>query len=375
MMSSTTIQSNAFRRFVGKIQHACRSVNLIICVIVLPVSLASAKDLYVAPNGDNSLSSSANNISNPWKTILHGVYNLRAGDTLFIRGGTYTPKYTMVVKNDYANRNSGGDPNETMNAQSGTANNPVRITSYPGERAVINCSGGLRWLQLENKDYWEISNLDFVNCKGVIHISLDSAANYTTIRGNRMQMVNGGDNKAAIKLDNAGAEYTVIEGNEITGPGTGSSIHSNTSCIYLRLIKNVKIIGNVLSGAPIGIYYKHATAAGTTADTDIEIAYNYITNTGRSSLRLNTNRAFIHDNVFGANNANVTFTMANGKPGGDFNRFTHNTLVGMVLSFQNDSEGSDPYPGSYGNIVRDNLLTDKIGIHPWVQYPHDTELD
>ena len=56
-------------------------------------------------------------------------------------------------------RTYGGDPNETKNAQSGIANNPVRITSYPGACAVINCSAVSRWLQFENKNYSESSNL------------------------------------------------------------------------------------------------------------------------------------------------------------------------------------------------------------------------
>ena len=74
MMSSTTIQSYAFLRFVDKMQHACRSENLIICVNVLTASLDSAKDQYVAPNGDGSISYSANNISNPLKPNSNGKW-------------------------------------------------------------------------------------------------------------------------------------------------------------------------------------------------------------------------------------------------------------------------------------------------------------
>ena len=363
--------SSRARRKPAGIVAAGAAIAALLCGIVAP---AQAKDLYVATDGDDNVSYDSNSINNPWRTILHGVYNLRAGDTLYIRGGTYRPQYTMVVKNQTANQQS-GHPGETMNAESGTASNPIRITSQPGERAIIDCADIGAWLRLDAKDYWEISDLDFINTVAVVVLGEDSTADNNTIRGNRITMNRGGDNTAAVKIWGERAEFTVIEANDIIGPGTGSSIHSNTATIFLRRVKNVKIIGNRLSNAPMAVYYKHATLAGTAADTDIEISYNYITDTGRNAMQLNSNRAHIHNNIFGRNNAGIIFAEANGQAGGDFNVVTHNTFFQTPVTLPAQTSSGDANAGSYGNIFRDNIFWSAVGIHPYETWAHATELD
>jgi hypothetical protein len=203
----------------------------------------------------------------------------------------------------------------------------------------------------------------------------NTAAIHNTFRGNRVKMIRGGDNLAAIVLENTRPDFAVIEGNVINGPGNDNAIHANTSTIYLRRIKNVKIIGNILSDAPIGIYYKHATEAGTQADTDIEIAYNYISNTRRNAVQFNLNRAYIHDNIFGAGNASVIFAEANGTSGGDYNRLEHNTFFQTSVSLTAQNGGSDTCPGSCGNTLRDNIFWGAVGIHNGQTWPHGTSMD
>lgn len=58
----------------------------------------------------------------PWKTLKYALRQLEAGDTLYLRDGTY---YEHAVL-----------------SQSGTEDAPITIQSYPGESAVID--GGLR---------------------------------------------------------------------------------------------------------------------------------------------------------------------------------------------------------------------------------------
>jgi regulator of RNase E activity RraA len=58
----------------------------------------------------------------PWKTLGHALKQLKPGDTLYLRGGTYYEKVRL--------------------SQSGTADGPIVIASYPGEMAIID--GGLR---------------------------------------------------------------------------------------------------------------------------------------------------------------------------------------------------------------------------------------
>jgi hypothetical protein len=69
----------------------------------------------------------------PWKTIQHGVKRLKAGETLYLRGGTYYEKAALT--------------------RSGTAEAPIVIASYPGELAVLD--GGLREFFESPQTSWE----------------------------------------------------------------------------------------------------------------------------------------------------------------------------------------------------------------------------
>ncbi len=58
----------------------------------------------------------------PWKTLAHAQRQLKPGETLYLRGGTYYEKFALT--------------------KSGTVEKPITIASYPGELAIID--GGLR---------------------------------------------------------------------------------------------------------------------------------------------------------------------------------------------------------------------------------------
>jgi hypothetical protein len=69
----------------------------------------------------------------PWKTIGHAIRQLQAGDTLYLRGGSYFENvYVSLV---------------------GTPEKPIVIRSYPGEQAVID--GAIPELQLAAESAWE----------------------------------------------------------------------------------------------------------------------------------------------------------------------------------------------------------------------------
>lgn len=69
----------------------------------------------------------------PWKSVQHGVQRLKAGDTLYLRGGVYYEKVRVT--------------------RSGTAEAPIIIASYPGELAVLD--GGLREFYESPESSWE----------------------------------------------------------------------------------------------------------------------------------------------------------------------------------------------------------------------------
>ncbi len=69
----------------------------------------------------------------PWKTVGHALAQLKPGDTLYLRGGTYYECVTVAV--------------------CGTAERPITIRSYPGELAVLD--GGLREFYEDPAGAWE----------------------------------------------------------------------------------------------------------------------------------------------------------------------------------------------------------------------------
>ena len=69
----------------------------------------------------------------PWKSLAHATRQLKPGDTLYLRGGTFYEKVALT--------------------RSGTTNAPITIASFPGELAVID--GGLREFAESPATSWE----------------------------------------------------------------------------------------------------------------------------------------------------------------------------------------------------------------------------
>jgi hypothetical protein len=324
-----------------------------------------AKDLYVAPTGNNTVSYADNSINSPWASIEHGLYNLKAGDRLLIRGGTYTPKYPVWLSSDYNRQTKGGDPNEKNNAESGTASQPIVVQNYQDEKVtvnLVNVTSNLMgaYVYLDNKSYWTFRGLTFVNSMMVFVVGEDARSTNNTFEALNITANRGGDNAGGIHLWGANADYAQILNCVIKGPG--QNVHLNTSTIYVKGVNNLKILGNVLSDAPIGIYFKHRNSATSASQANIEIAYNYVTNTSRTSMEFNGNYARIHDNIFGIGTTAAHFGDANGGAGGDYNQILHNTFLSGSLNFDSAIEGGDPYPGVVGNNVVNNIFQSQLEV-------------
>jgi Protein of unknown function (DUF1565) len=88
---------------------------------------------YVSPSGSDS---AGGTVGAPFKTLAHALPLLRAGDTLVVRGGTYTEnvKPSLAV---------------------GTASSRITVIAYPGERPIIK---GLLWLS--GASYWTLDGIN-----------------------------------------------------------------------------------------------------------------------------------------------------------------------------------------------------------------------
>lgn len=77
------------------------------------------KTYYVAPWGDDK---SDGSLTTPWKTLQHAISNLGTGGSLLIREGTYRESVSLK--------------------QSGSSENPIIISVFQGEAAVLDRGGG-----------------------------------------------------------------------------------------------------------------------------------------------------------------------------------------------------------------------------------------
>ena len=142
---------------------------------------APAKDFYLAPGGTGN----GMTIDKPFGDPIKAFAALKAGDVLYVRGGTYHLSQTIKVN------------------QTGTADKRICVFAYPGdtERPVFDFSGQPRSTSTEAASY-----------RGVMH---NIGANYWHYRG--LDFCHAADN--GMKLEGS---YCVVElcrfyGNEDTG--------------------------------------------------------------------------------------------------------------------------------------------------------------
>lgn len=82
--------------------------------------LAAGPKFYL--DGERGNDANAGSEQSPWQTLAHALRQLKPGDTLYLRGGTYHEKVAL--------------------SRSGTAEKPITVAAHPGELVVID--GGLR---------------------------------------------------------------------------------------------------------------------------------------------------------------------------------------------------------------------------------------
>lgn len=140
-----------------------------------------AADFYIAPGGSNSNSGA---IGSPWGTFDYAIDNINPGDTLFVRGGTYSLNSRIRIQS-----NDGG-----------TSTNPVNIWSYPGETPVL--------------DFASMSNSLWGSSSGR-GIQIDDGADWVHIKGLTIQ--NARDNGIWSGANNGTFEQNVTRWNGDSG--------------------------------------------------------------------------------------------------------------------------------------------------------------
>ncbi|HVG53701.1 MAG TPA: right-handed parallel beta-helix repeat-containing protein [Vicinamibacterales bacterium] len=167
--------------------------------------------VYVAPGGSDS---NAGTADAPWLTISHAVAQLRAGDTLLMRGGVYAGTANVI-------------DSERFPVPSGTSwNNAVTIAALPGEPVILRPDGGLQAIRLTTSAphflVFQDFVIDMVNQMtpsmqgGPSAIYVSSGAHH-----NRFQRLDVGNNAGN------GIEFSDNNGNSPFNEVLQCSIHDN----------------------------------------------------------------------------------------------------------------------------------------------------
>ncbi|MEN8445914.1 MAG: DUF1565 domain-containing protein, partial [Cyanobacteria bacterium J06555_13] len=112
----------------------------------------TGRTFFIAPNGSDR---NAGTLNSPFATLTKANEAVQAGDTIYMRGGTYKPAIDKIIKL----------------TKSGTQAAPIRLYAYKDENPVIDgsdwtrrttASGG-KMLIDQTGDYWHVKGLEIVN--------------------------------------------------------------------------------------------------------------------------------------------------------------------------------------------------------------------
>lgn len=275
------------RRITGRSLSLFMILLLFCAIFSSGCSSATAKGnvYYVAKNGSDG---NPGTEGRPWQTIQKAAASLHPGDTVYIRGGTYSEQVIF--------------------SKSGTPGNFIKFTAYPGELVVIDGSGidwGYDWealVALSGQSYIWLSGLKVVNSRwfgigdwpdgeGCNNIVLENCstyntrssgiafgnASYLTIEGNSVAGACRSPSQEAISISNVdhfcirynsvidsgregidakqGCTNGKIYNNEVRNCGNGDSVARPGIYVdaFSKQVNNIEVFNNRVTGCPQGI--------------------------------------------------------------------------------------------------------------------------
>jgi len=199
---------------------------------------AAGQIYYVAPTGNDA---NPGTLAQPWRTIQHAADTLTAGDTVYIRAGTY--------------------PERVLPQHSGSPGNEITYAAYPGETATMDGTGialpddlaGL--FEVAGRSYIRVSGLHVVNAgphadnAGILvsdsdHITIENCATFHT---------------ASSGIAVWGSQQVIIECSTVEQAGLGGG----QECITIAGTSNFEVRDNtVLDCQKEGIDAKDGSSNG-----------------------------------------------------------------------------------------------------------------
>ncbi|MGA2192855.1 MAG: right-handed parallel beta-helix repeat-containing protein [Nitrospirota bacterium] len=251
----------------------------------VPVT-STGNSYYIATTGSDSNSGT---ITSPWLTLAHGAAALHVGDTLYVRGGTYT----------------GQGSSNGISMASGTASAPITIMAYPGETPVFDgtsVSAGC-FLTFENVSYVVLSGVTIQNYSVDGIIFYTDAKNITVQNcilehiGTNVSQDQGiyiMANTANITIRNNLIQYVASCGIQgWHGPNVnGLLIYNNviTNCSFGILLgdegQNIGIYNNTIDSNQYGLDFSQAGQDDPVGVVNLTMKNNIISNCSQWGMRV-----------------------------------------------------------------------------------------
>ncbi len=241
---------------------------------------------YISPSGSDSNSGT---LSSPWKTIRYASSRLSPGDTLYVRGGTYT----------------GEGSGSSVPFRSGTSSAPVTVKAYPGESPVFDGGLSIQYLMV-------FSNVGYVVIDGITvqryaygGIYIYSGANNITIQNCTFRNIGTNANQhhgvyiSSPNVSNVTVRNNLFQNNAGAGIHAWHGPNANGVRIYNNVItggqwgiilgdgaQNIEIYNNTIDHTDYGIDFGLAGQDVSTGVTNVTMKNNIISNSTYYGMRV-----------------------------------------------------------------------------------------
>lgn len=329
------------------------TTRLALAMLCLLPCTATAKDLYVAPHGDDAVGYAENSAVRPWRTLGRAAWGstnratpnaleaARAGDFVRIQAGTYVTVGNLTG-------GGGGRFDVAYNpVNAGTAGAPIRFQCEGGACVLTFSSGAGPMIGSDRRDHIEWSGFTISEADAptrsdtgpVTFLGVTGGAiEHSVLTGNPRWAARGGDNYTGVRLENASGVR--IAHNTIKDYG-GQLGDRNHAGIETYRSYPVTIEHNHIENCASGIYMK-AVNTVTLAVDRVDIRFNRFINNrwGINAHRMPMTEQkpmVIAQNVFERNREAGTWVTVfdNGPTDATWIRVVNNTFVNNAAAMFN----------------------------------------